>query len=124
VVNLDIREDTDRVGQVLAEIAAGIRADPAFGSMMLSDLQLWGVDKVDATMATLAGQIVCTDAGRWPVQREFNRRLKLKFQELDIRIANPNRTIVVQTQLLTGPEEPKPAEDERPLPATKGEAPR
>ena len=25
-------------------------------------------------LGTLAGQIVCTDSGRWPVQREFNRR--------------------------------------------------
>ena len=43
---------------------------------MLSDLQLWGVDKLDGASATVAGQVVCTDSGRWSVQREFNRRMK------------------------------------------------
>ncbi len=63
--------------------------------MMRSDFQLWGVDKVDASMATLVGQIECTDAGRWPVQREFYRRMKKRFQELNIEIANPSQSTVV-----------------------------
>jgi hypothetical protein len=60
---------------------------------MLSDLQLWGVDKVDGASVTIAGQVVCTDAGRWAVQREFNRRMKKRFQELGIRVYNPVQTI-------------------------------
>jgi small-conductance mechanosensitive channel len=64
--------------------------------MMRGDLALWGVDKVDASMATIVGQIQCTDSGRWPVQREFNRRMKIRFQELGIEVANPMQTIVVQ----------------------------
>jgi small-conductance mechanosensitive channel len=47
------------------------------------------VDKVDGASVTIAGQVVCTDSGRWPVQREFNRRMKRRFQELGIRIFNP-----------------------------------
>jgi hypothetical protein len=37
--------------------------------------------------------VVCTDSGRWVVQREFNRRMKRRFQELGIRIFNPVQTI-------------------------------
>jgi len=80
------KEDTDRVGAVLKEIAAGLRDDPAFGPLMLGELQLWGVDQVRAAGVTLTGQIKCTDAGRWTVQREFNRRMKKRFQELDIQL--------------------------------------
>ncbi len=61
--------------------------------MMLSDLQLWGVDKVDGASVTIAGQIVCTDSGRWAVQREFNRRMKRRFQEIGIRVFNPVQTV-------------------------------
>ncbi|MBV9250290.1 MAG: mechanosensitive ion channel family protein, partial [Acetobacteraceae bacterium] len=57
---------------------------------------LWGVDKVDGASATIAGQIVCTDAGRWPVQREFNRRVKRRFQEEGVRIFNPVQTIAIE----------------------------
>jgi hypothetical protein len=44
--------------------------------LVYGDLDLWGVDRVNASMATVVGQIKCTDTGRWPVQREFYRRMK------------------------------------------------
>ncbi|MBV9653617.1 MAG: mechanosensitive ion channel, partial [Acetobacteraceae bacterium] len=94
-VTVPYHEDTDHVSTVLKEIAAAMGKDPEFASKMLSGLQLWGVDKVDGAAATILGQIVCTDAGRYPVQREFNRRLKIRFQELGIDMYNPVQTIVV-----------------------------
>ena len=48
-----------------------------------------------APSVTIAGQVVCTDSGRWAVQREFNRRMKRRFQELGIRIYNPMQTIAL-----------------------------
>ncbi len=60
----------------------GMREDADFSARMLSDLQLWGVDRLDGASATIAGQVVCTDFGRWNVQREFNRRMKKRFAEL------------------------------------------
>jgi len=94
-VNVAYKEDTDRVGAVLKEIAAELRTDPEYRSKIRSDLDLWGVDKVEAAMVTIAGQIECTDAGRWPVQREFYRRMKKRFQELGIEIARPGQSTVV-----------------------------
>jgi moderate conductance mechanosensitive channel len=94
-VNVDYNEDPDRVGAVLKEIGANLRKDPAFQHMIRGDLELWGVDKVDATMTTLVGQIQCTDSGRWPVQREFYRRMKKRFHELNIQIARPPQTMLV-----------------------------
>lgn len=88
-IDLDPEEDTDRAGEVLKEIAVEMRADETFASGMLSDLQLWGVNAVSSQAVTLVGQIVCTDSGRWGVQREFNRRVKRRFQELGIRMAAP-----------------------------------
>ncbi len=89
-------EDTDHVGEVLKAIAVEMREEDAFRTVMLSDLQLWGVDKVDATSATLLGQIVCTDGGRWAVQREFNRRVKRRFQDLGIQMPTPVQDLVIR----------------------------
>jgi small-conductance mechanosensitive channel len=94
-VTVDYSEDTDRVADLLKEIVAGMRAESDFSTKMLSDLQLWGVDKVDGASVTIVGQVVCTDSGRWSVQREFNRRMKKRFQEVGIHIYNPLRTIEV-----------------------------
>ncbi|HET6605570.1 MAG TPA: mechanosensitive ion channel domain-containing protein [Rhodopila sp.] len=94
-VTVDYAEDTDRVSDELKTIIAGMRAEPTYSALMLSDLQLWGVDKVDGAAVTIAGQVVCTDSGRWTVQREFNRRMKRRFQELGIRVYNPTHTIAL-----------------------------
>jgi small-conductance mechanosensitive channel len=89
VVTVAFHEDTDRVMEVLAEIAAGMRAEEAFQSLMRGDLQIFGVDQVRPWGVTITGQIVCTDSGRWPVQREFNRRMKKRFEELQIVLGGP-----------------------------------
>jgi len=88
-VTVDYEEDTDRVGKLLAGIATEMRGEKEFSSGMLSDLQFWGVDRVDGLTVTLAGQIVCTDSARWAVQREFNRRVKLACQQEGIRMLPP-----------------------------------
>jgi small-conductance mechanosensitive channel len=95
-VNVAYKEDTDRAGQILKEIVTEMRGEPEFRQAIRSDLELWGVDKVDGTMASIVGQIRCTDSGRWPVQREFNRRMKRRFQECGIGIASSSQTFLMQ----------------------------
>ncbi|MFH5925131.1 mechanosensitive ion channel domain-containing protein [Roseomonas xinghualingensis] len=95
-VTVAFSEDPDRVGAVLKEIGAGMREDPAFKGEILDDFALWGVDKVDGATFTVLGQIPCKDTGRWGVQREFNRRIKQRFEELGISIALPAQSVVLQ----------------------------
>jgi small-conductance mechanosensitive channel len=104
-VSVPYDEDTDRVAAELTGIVADMRKEPALSAMMLSDFQLWGVDKVDGAAVTVAGQVVCTDSGRWAVQREFNRRMKRRFQELGIRIFNPVQTITLSIPAVQAPAE-------------------
>lgn len=94
-VSIAYKEDTDRAGEILKEIVAEMRREPEYRGVIRSDLELWGVDKVDGSMVTLVGQIRCTDSGRWPVQREFNRRMKRRFQERGIEIASNGQIIVM-----------------------------
>jgi small-conductance mechanosensitive channel len=88
------REDSDHVSGVLKDIVGEMQQEPDFAKKMLSDLQLWGVDKVDGASLTITGQVVCTDSGRWSVQREFNRRMKKRFEELGIELYNPMQKTV------------------------------
>lgn len=97
-INLALGEDTDRAAGVLGEIASAMRQEPEFKPHMLTDLQYWGVDKVEGQSVTLLGQIVCTDKGRWPVQREFNRRVMRRFQAEGISLALPAQTVFVREQ--------------------------
>ena len=95
-VNVSYKEDTDRAGQILKDIVAEMRREDEYRHAIRGDLELWGIDKVDGSMVSIVGQIRCTDSGRWPVQREFNRRMKQKFQEAGIEIASTGQTILMQ----------------------------
>lgn len=88
-VTVAFTEDVDRVMEVLSEIGAAMRQDEEFGPKILGELQIFGVDQVRPWGVTITGQIVCTDGGRWPVQREFNRRLKKRFEEEQIVLGGP-----------------------------------
>jgi small-conductance mechanosensitive channel len=102
-VNVAYREDTDRAGQILKDIVAEMRGEEEYHRLIRGDLELWGVDKVDGSMASIVGQIRCTDGGRWPVQREFNRRMKRRFQECGIEIVPASQIVLMQ---IPAPAEP------------------
>ncbi|WP_256681233.1 mechanosensitive ion channel family protein [Pseudomonas sp. IC_126] len=96
-VRISVGYDTD-IDQAIAElkrIGAELRADPAFADLIIDDLAVWGVDSVDGSMVTLAGQMRCIDKGRWGVQREFNRRIFEHFRELGIQIADPRERFMM-----------------------------
>ncbi|HVI92200.1 MAG TPA: hypothetical protein VM659_28170, partial [Dongiaceae bacterium] len=99
-VTIAADQDIDHVGEILKEIAKEMRKDDDYRRMMRSDLQLWGVDDVQPGAVTLAGQIVCSDAGRWGVQREFNRRMAKRFSELGIKLAAPSQYLVLARPML------------------------
>ncbi|ARP84641.1 hypothetical protein CAL12_19745 [Bordetella genomosp. 8] len=87
--------DIDTVVNELKQIGASLREDANFKDQILNDIEVWGVDSVDGSMVTLAGQMRCTDKGRWGVQREINRRILERFRELGIEIANPRASLLL-----------------------------
>ncbi|MGI4861502.1 MAG: mechanosensitive ion channel domain-containing protein [Janthinobacterium lividum] len=97
-VSVAFDSDIDQVIDELQKIGADMRADPAFKDLTLNDLELWGVDSVDGSMVTIAGQIRCIDKGRWGVQRAFNRKMFERFRELGIEIANPRASWVLPAE--------------------------
>jgi small-conductance mechanosensitive channel len=94
-VSIALGQDVDLAISTLKEIGAALRDDEAFRDGILSDFSFWGVDAVDGSTVTLAGQIQCRDSARWPVQREFNRRILNEFTARGIEIANPQRNFVI-----------------------------
>lgn len=101
-VSIAYGEDVERVIDELKAIGQEMRTDAAFQKLILKDLEIWGVDAVDGSKITIAGQMQCTDKGRWGVQRELNRRIEQRFRDEGIELANP-RTSYLFTQSNTNP---------------------
>lgn len=94
-VNIGYEVDVNVAISELAKIGAELRADPTFEPLILADMEIWGVDAIDGSMFTLAGQIRCLSNGRWGVQRETNRRILERFRKLKIRIADPRERLLM-----------------------------
>ncbi|QGZ63793.1 mechanosensitive ion channel family protein [Paraburkholderia acidisoli] len=88
-------QDLERAIETLKQIGAELRQEDAFKNGILGDFAYWGVDSVDGASVTLVGQIQCKDSSRWGVQREFNRRVLVRFTERGIALANPQRNFVI-----------------------------
>ena len=74
-------EDADRVCAMLGAVGAELRGDDGFASQILADFALNGIDSLGEYAVTISGTLRCTVAGRWPVQREFNRRLRARNRD-------------------------------------------
>ncbi|WP_288492658.1 mechanosensitive ion channel family protein [uncultured Pseudomonas sp.] len=108
-ISVGYEEDIERVIAELKDIGAGMRADDAFKELILADLEIWGVDAVDGSMVTIAGQMRCLDKGRWGVQRELNRRILERFRERGIEIANPRASLLLPSEAGIVPSTPIPS---------------
>lgn len=87
--------DTDDVVKAIQDIGAELREDPAFKDLIVSDFQLWGVDSLGDSSVVIKGVMRTVLGGRWPVQREYNRRMKKVFEARGITIPFPIRTLEI-----------------------------
>lgn len=95
VINIGIayRENVDEVMIVLKEIGADLQADSKYGLQILEPLEILGVDAFADSAVMIKARIKTVPSEQWWVGREFNRRMKNKFDELDIEIPFPHQTI-------------------------------
>jgi small conductance mechanosensitive channel len=83
-VNVAADEDVDRVIETMRGIVREMRAEDAWSRIILDDLEVFGLDRYTDTALQVRCRIMCTPFGRWPVGREFNRRLRGRFEVVGI----------------------------------------
>lgn len=92
-IGVAYKEDTDRVVEVIREVGREMREDPDFGSKIIEDLEIFGVNKFADSAVEIKGRIKTRPIEQWSVGREFQRRIKYAFDEKGIEIPFPHRTI-------------------------------
>jgi small conductance mechanosensitive channel len=92
-VGVSYREDVDEVMAVLKEIAAELRADPAFSGDILEPLEMLGVDQFADSAVIIKCRIKTEPLKQWRIGREMNRRIKNTFDAKGIEIPFPHQTV-------------------------------
>jgi len=106
-ITVPYSEDTDRVVRVLKELGGEIRAEAKWRPLIRDDIDVWGIDKMSDAGVTIRARVKTDPTQRWQVAREFNRRIKMRFDDEGIRVQKP------QTMLLMAGEQPVPPELQR-----------
>lgn len=73
------REDTDRVGGIIADALAGMEQDEAWADALLEEPRLLGVESISGGTVTMRILAKCAPDEHWGVQREIRRRVKDAF---------------------------------------------
>ena len=92
-IGVAYRENVDKVMEVIQEIGAELQQDPEYGRKILEPLEVLGVDGFADSAVMIKARIKTVPTKQWWVGREFNRRMKHRFDELDIEIPFPHQTI-------------------------------
>ncbi len=98
-VRVAYREDPDRVIELLKDIGTGLQADALFAPDIMAPLEVMGLDKFqpDSTQLITA-RFKTRPTKQWGVSREFNRRMKKRFEELGVEVPTGSMQLIVGGQ--------------------------
>jgi small conductance mechanosensitive channel len=92
-IGVAYREDVDEVVEVIKKVDESLRDDPEFKDDILEPMEVLGLDQFGDSAITIKARTKTKPIKQWRVAREFNRRLKIAFDEQDIEIPFPHVTL-------------------------------
>ncbi|HOE17206.1 MAG TPA: mechanosensitive ion channel family protein [Syntrophorhabdaceae bacterium] len=92
-IGVAYREDVDEVIKVIKGIDEELRSDPEFKDDILEPIEILGLDQFASSAVVIKARTTTLPIKQWKVGREFNRRLKKRFDELGIKIPFPHVTL-------------------------------
>ena len=92
-IGVAYREDVDAVIEAIKQIGAELKSAPEFGRDMLEPIEVLGLDAFGDNAVVIKARLKTVPLKQWAVGREFNRRMKRRFDELGIEMPFPHRTI-------------------------------
>ena len=92
-VGISYRENVDEVMTVIEALGREMAEDQTLGADIIAPLEKQGVQKLDESAVVIRAKMKVRAGTQWGLKREFNHRLKNRFDELGIEIPFPQRTI-------------------------------
>lgn len=94
-IGVSYRENVDEVIDVIRQVDEELRQDENFKHNILEPIEILGLDRFEDSAVIVRARTKTKPIKQWEVGREFNRRLKKRFDELNIEIPFPHRTIYI-----------------------------
>jgi small-conductance mechanosensitive channel len=107
-VGVAYKEDYDHVIGVMRDIVDQMRREPRWEGEIRDELEVQGLNAFGDSAVMIKARIKCGPFGRWSVLREFNRRLKQRFDEEGIEIPFPHQALVLNQPISIAGRVPTP----------------
>jgi len=92
-IGIAYRENVDEVMEVIKKVGEEMQEDPDYGKEILAPIEVLGLDEFADSAIIIKARVKTLPIKQWRVGREFNRRLKIKFDEMNIEIPFPHMTL-------------------------------
>jgi small conductance mechanosensitive channel len=92
-IGVAYRESFDEVVEVVKQVDEEIRSDPQFADDILEPIEILGLDKFADSAVIIKARVKTRPIKQWSIGREYNRRLKQRFDEKGIEIPFPHMTL-------------------------------
>lgn len=92
-IGVAYRENVDEVVKLVKEIDQDMRNDPDYKNDILAPIEILGLDKFADSAIIIKARTKTKPIQQWRIGREFNRRMKIKFDENNIEIPFPHVTL-------------------------------
>jgi len=99
-VSVDFSADPDKVLALLKEVAMGVRNDPAYIDVFISDPVLLGVDTIKGSQVIYPVQLKTKADKQWAAMRETQRRIRIALAENGMLPGDPLRVYGSNIQLV------------------------
>jgi small-conductance mechanosensitive channel len=97
-IGIAYRNQTDRFIEVLKEVFAELKQDPLLANDIIGEIEIWGVERFEERNVVVRSRIRTRPIRQWDVGREFNRRLKMRCDEVGIEMSPPRRVQLMEPQ--------------------------
>ncbi len=92
-VPVSYKEDTDRVVEVMKQVAEEMRRDQDYQKKIIEPIEVFGVDSFDPSGVTIKARLKTIPAEQSNMGREYRRRLNKAFATHGIEIPFPHSSI-------------------------------
>jgi moderate conductance mechanosensitive channel len=86
-IGVSVEHDIDKVLKVFKEELQELKNDPTFAGWILGSPKVEGIEKIDGAKIIVKTLLKTNQAKKWDMEREFNYRIKKRFEKEKLKFA-------------------------------------
>lgn len=92
-IGVAYKEDVEKVMDIMKQVGEELSEDPDFKDLILPPVEVFGLDEFASSALMIKARIKTKPIQQWTVGREYRKRLKKAFDQNNIEIPFPHRTV-------------------------------